>query len=423
MRPSRVPVGYPRAVPPLVRRVLLVFLLAFATRAAVLLLAGPGAEPEGDERGYALLATSLAAGDGLQLALPDELHAPDGRVPAPRTSFRAPLVPLLFAPFARGGLPLLRWVSVLVGALGAPLLLAAAARGPLGPRAALVAACAYALWPPAVHVSVRALSEPFAVALLLGGVIALGAARGHTAAPAGGALAGLAVLARPAVLPAAVLLCLAARGRRGAALALLACALVVAPWAARNARLHGRPLLTTNSGVTLVGGNSAAAADATVPGKWLPPEVVYAHADDPPDLGMWGWSALGEAESDARFSADARAWAAEHPAQALRLAAAKLVRLVDPDPHSARGDAGRKALVGWLTLPPVLLLALLGAWRARGAVRPWTPWLALLAGTVVTVVVFYGDTRMRAPADPALLALAAAGLAGPTRPGRDTPAT
>lgn len=384
------------------RTALLLFLLALAARVALGAWTGISGPPVEDERGYALLAASLADGRGFELPVPAS-DAP------PRTSFRAPVVPLIYAPAAAlgGGVRAFRVVSILIGALGAPLLYFAARRSALGERA-WWAAAAYALWPPAVYESVRAMSEPPSQALLLG-ALALLAAAPMRAVSAGGALAALAVLARPAALLPAALLAFGTGSRRRAAAYSLAFLLVLAPWTVRNWQIHGRPLLTTNSGVTLAGGNCDAVADSEHPGKWAPPDRVYAGSDDPPDLGMWGWSALSEAQSDRRFASDAVAWVRADPSRAATLAAAKLVRLADPDPRSAKPDAAWKALAGWLTFAPVLLLACIGA---PGGERTW--WL-LLAGTALTAVVFYGDTRMRTCADPALLCLATYGVVRVTR--------
>ena len=384
------------------RTAFVLFLLALAVRIALGAWTGISGPPVEDERGYTLLAASVADGRGFELPVPDS-HAP------PRTSFRAPLVPLLYAPLASlgGGVREFRMLSILIGALGAPLLYLASRRSALGERAAWAGA-AYALWPPAVYESVRALAEPPSQALLLG-ALALLAAPPVWAAAGGGALAALAVLARPsALLPAALVLFAAGSRRRGAAF-VLAFVLVLAPWALRNWELHSRPLLTTNSGVTLVGGNCDAALAAEYPGKWAPPQRVYAGREDPPDLGMWGWSALSEEASDRRFSADAVHWVCEDPFRAVRLGFWKLVRLVDPDPRSEKGDAGAKSIAGWLTLAPVLLLACIGARRGERV------WWVLLAGTALTALVFYGDTRMRTCADPALLVLAVHGAMRVTR--------
>lgn len=394
-----------------VRTFVLLFLFAFVVRLDVGLWAGIYRDAVEDEKGYVQLALSVAQSHEFS----QEQWRPNSDIGESdtRASFRGPVVPLLFAPAAPTWPPVthgyghgpelarMRLIAILLGALGPPLLFLALRNSSLGDRAWWPAA-AYALWPPAIYVSVRALSEAPSQALLLGAVAALVAPRTRGGI-AGGALAALAVLARPAALIPAALLVFATGTRRRAIGFVIAFVAVMAPWEIRNWNLHGRPLLTTNTGVTLVGGNSQAAADAEHPGKWVSPQSVYALDDDGPDLGMWGWSKLSEEASDRRFAADALRWVGEHPAAAARLCFWKVVRLFDPDPHSEKDDAESKAFIGWLTFAPVLILAIYGA---RQADRVW--WF-LLAGTVLTALIFYGDTRMRTCADPALLVFAAYG--------------
>jgi hypothetical protein len=409
------------------RSFLLILVAAAVVRAGVALWLGLHGPVVGDERGYVLLAESLAAGDGFRLPVPADVLAAAG-VPgdSPLRAFRGPLVPLSLAPLSLlgAGLTAMRVMTLLVGAVGAALLYLASRRL-VGERAACAAGLVYALWPPHVFVSVHVLSEPLSTALLLVAVMLAGHARGEgggRAAALAGFVVGLSVLARPAVLLPAVLLAPATGGRRRAALLLLGLAAALAPWGVRNQVLLGSPALTTNSGVTLVGANSAAAATATPLGKWLPPDEVYARSEDPPDLGMWGWSRHGEVASNRRFASDALTWIRTHPGDAAKLAVWKVARLFDPDPRSRKPDAGRKALIGWLTLTPVLLLAVAGAASLRRSPSGWQPWLALVAGTVLTAVVFYGDTRMRTAADPTLLLLAAHG-AGRLVPRSSPPAS
>ncbi len=396
----------------LVRSLLVVFAVALAVRVAAAVFLGIDGPARGDERGYALLAQSLAAGEGLRLQLPKEwlISYPVFGLPEPR-AFRAPLLPAVLAPVAAlgGGLAAMRCVSLALGAACAPLLLLAARRL-LSERAAFVAALAYALWPPLVHLSLYALSEPLSMVLLLPAIgLTANKERGPCGAAIAGVLAGLAILARPAVLLSALLLAPAAGSRRRA-LVLGACLVAtLAPWLLRNAVVVGSPVLTTNSGVTLVGANNEGAARAEVPGKWWPPEEVYPTDGNGPDLGMWGWCELTEVESNRRFASDAMTWVRSHPTDALALTGWKLVRLFDPDPRSAKPDAWWKALVGWLTLTPVLVLALLGLRDLARRPRAWQPWAAPLVGTLITALIFYGDTRMRTAADPTLLLLAAAG--------------
>lgn len=393
----------------------LLFAAALVLRLSAAFVLGVGGPPVEDERGYVALAHSLAEGRGFELPIADRVDVVDRPV-APRTSFRAPLLPLVLAPFAAasGSVPLLRVVCLVIGALGAPLLWLAV-RAELPARLSLCVALAYAAWPPSVYLSLRVLSEPLGQALLLASVVVLVVARDRDGArglPAwAGALAGLAVLARPAALPVAALLVLANRGWRRGLVFAAALLLVLTPWIARNAALHGRALITTNSGVTLVGGNCGAALEAAQPGKWVAPDVAYAGRADAPDLSLWGWSELTEEASDRRFRDDALRFVRRNPGAAVRLSAWKLVRLFDPDPHSSKGDALWKRLLGWLTTAPVLALALIGLAAARvGAPRVTPPWPLLILGTVLVAAVFYGDTRMRTAADPALLVLAGHGL-------------
>lgn len=388
----------------------LLFLAALAVRiaaAGVFGIDGPLVEDEGD---YVWLGGRFS--EAISIA-PDHLRfAPAASAwILNSTSLRAPLFPAFLAPFLAMGInsPLeLRCVVLVVGALLPPLAFLGLRRTSLGERARW-AGLALALWPPAVYLSLHILAETLASALLLGALAvradAGDGARTRRRSLVAGILAGLSILARPAGLLAVAFVACTRGSRQRAVWFAIGATLVVAPWVIRNWGIHGRPLLTTNTGVTLVGSNSAAAAAAEWPGKWVAPEVVYAGTDDPPDMGFYGWSRLSEEASDARFAHDAVTWIREHPGGFLRLAFWKVVRLFDPDQHSAKPDAGMKRLVGWLTFAPVLLLALVGLVLARGD-PSFRPWLAVLAGTVLTTVVFYGDVRMRSPADPTLLALA-----------------
>jgi len=388
-----------------------VFLLALLARGAVLLAfdGGPSRPLEGDEKGYAAVAGSLARGEGFGMTIVG--FTPGGVLEERRLlAFRAPLLPLVLAPvhFVSAGSPAaLRWACVLLGALAAPLAFGVGERLE-GRRAAWIAGAAVALWPSHVWLSARVLSEPLDSLLLLAGADLLVRKRWL---PGGGAL-GLAVLCRPGGLIAAALsvfegACAEERGRRlrPFLLSLLALAAVVTPWVVRNQRLFGRPLLVTSGGVTVLGGNGDAALQQDFPGKWVPPERAWAGSDGP-DLGMYGWSHLDEGASAARFAEAAWHWVKEYPGRALHLAGWKVVRFLDPDTHSGGADSHLKSVAGWLSWGPAFLLVLASLWKGRALKEPeWRIGLALLLGHLAGAVITYGDARMRAPVEPALLAL------------------
>ncbi len=387
---------------------------------------GAGRPLEGDERGYAGVAGSLAAGDGYKFR-PSVGGAP---LAQPLYAFRAPLLPMILAPVhsVTGGHPaVLRWACAVLGALAAPLAFAVAARIG-GTAAGGIAGLAVALWPSHVWLSTRVLSEPLDSVVLLAAADLL---LRRKFAIGGGAL-GLAVLCRPGGLIAAALAGTVSgraeeKGRRlgASGMAVAMAVLVVTPWVVRNWRAFGRPLLVTSAGVTLFGGNCPAALEHENPGRWVeprrawksivnpttPPSSLTLLVSEPPNLGMYGWSGLGEAKSDEMFADMASAWVLDNAEGAARLACWKVVRFLDPDQHSEKGDSRLKSILGWITWGPVLLLVaaalVLGAFT-----RPPEWWMAaaLLGGHLATTVITYGDARMRAPIEPALLALLVAPL-------------
>ena len=438
------------------------FLLAVLARIVVLCAFDGGANRplEGDEKGYAAVAGSLARGEGFQfttsVVVPsrikvmqshgaqielarrpgesDDLPRPPIPVPWPLRAFRAPLLSLVMAPvyaLSAGEPWALRGFCALLGALSAPLAFLLATRLG-GLRAGWIGGVAVACWPSNAWLSARVLSEPLDAVLLLAAADLLLRKR----LAVGGAVLGLAILCRPGGLTAVVLAAgvggsFADPGRRlrCAGAVLLAAAAVVAPWVARNWVIFGRPLLVTSSGVTLFGGNNPRALSDTSmgitrgnfsPGKWVPPEVAMcpqfvggimdgtdAFLDDQwPAVDMYGWRSLGEAESDSRFSGMAWTWMRGNPRDAAELACWKVVRFLDPDTRSEKEDAGRKAVLGWLSwglaLPAIVVALATAAFRRTPA---WWMAVALLAGHLLTTVITYGDARMRAPVEPALLAL------------------
>jgi hypothetical protein len=396
---------------------LLLLGLALAARVVLLFALGASAPPVDDERGYAAVAGSLARGEGFGFTV--EGTGLDGEPVMRRLlAFRAPLYPVLLAPMhlATDGSPLaLRLWSCLLGALAAPLAFSLARRAHASTVVATLAGVAVALWPSHAWLSTRLLSEPLdSVLLLAAAEFALRRRPFHC-----GAALGLALLCRPGGLAAALFLGLVvtlgmAPGKRlrAAALFVASVALVVTPWLVRNAIVLGSAVSVTSAGVTLLGGNCAAALDADPPGKWVAPARAW-NGPGRPDLGMYGWSTLDEVASDARFAEAARTWAEDHPRDAALLVFWKVVRFFDPDTRSTKEDAGRKALLGWISWgPALLLLAVALVSRPWRLTPPWWVAVALLAGHLLGAMITYGDARMRSPVEPVLLALLIVPVAG-----------
>jgi len=102
----------------------------------------------------------------------------------------------------------------------------------------------------------------------------------------------------------------------------------------------------------------------------------------------------------------------EDPARAIALAGAKLKRTWSIVPH-APGYGGRwYRAIAWVTVLPVYVLAVVGAWRSRG--RGVLLYTILAPAILVTILhcVIVGSVRYRVPAMPGLFVLAATGITG-----------
>ena len=142
--------------------------LGLVVRIAYWIALTPRWRPESDASQYLELARNVAAGDGYSAVFPQlELHA---------TAFRPPLYPLLLALptwiFGPDALWPARLFSVLFG-VGAVALTVVFVNRIGGLFAAAVAGTAVALYPPLVANDTVTLSEPLALALMLGVLITL----------------------------------------------------------------------------------------------------------------------------------------------------------------------------------------------------------------------------------------------------------
>jgi hypothetical protein len=252
-----------------------------------------------------------------------------------------------------------------------------------------------------------------------------------------GVLAGLCVLCRPEFLVwlvasvfAFVLVVKQPRRFGRAALACVAAAIVVSPWAIRNLVVFGRPIVTTtHGGHTLLLGNNPSFYEYLRSGPWgsvwtseglrqswiearnsnadpdaYPPAAVI-HTPTglrPDELAVDRWS-YRQAFKHIRAE----------PAMFAYSCLVRVGRLWAVLPHQTSADEsptrrGLRYAVGiWYAFE--LMLAALGAWFLRGQLfkHPWL-WATLLVLSLTLVHAFYWtDMRMRAPLMP-VVALAAA---------------
>jgi 4-amino-4-deoxy-L-arabinose transferase-like glycosyltransferase len=414
------------------RRLLLAAaLLGFVLRAAFGLIYWQDRPLTHDEREYLALAANLAAGRGFAQDLPNEPHEADAEI---QRFGRAPMYPLFLAPIAAfnpalrdGRMPedvpdAVKVVQSIVGAIGVLLIGAIGARI-AGERAGVIAAAIAAVYPPLVWICAYALSEALFATLALACVWwlmptldapLLPPERGWGRLVLGGALIGLAVLTRPAMLfflPFALLLGL--RIRVAFAAAILAGTLaVVLPWTARNAAVYGRfVLVASEGGVTFWTGNHR---DAQGEGdlaanphlKLLNRQFRERHRG------------LTEEELEPIYYREALNFIAEAPVRWLGLVAKKLFYTWVPIGPSYRLHSPRyfwTSVIAYGLLLPVAIAGFIGLWRSGR--RPWTLW-ALAGSTVVVSLLFFPQERFRIPViDPTLIICAAAALTPVVHPG------
>ena len=363
-----------------------------------------------DEREYLLLAQNVADGRGF-------VHLqPDG-TPVPGEHFgRAPVYPVFLAAVIRlAGAPhgedlrLLRAIRIVQAVLGGALVWLAAwlAGRAAGPRSALVAGWLAAVYPPLVWTPAYIWSET------LFSVLALACAAVLTIEPrrrglclAAGALAGLAVLTRPAMLfflPLAALWLAWRREWRGVVLILAACALVILPWTVRNAREYGRfVLVASEGGITFWTGNHPLAiGEGDLAAN---PQLKRANA-----ALRARHPGLTPEQLEPIYLREALQFIRERPAAWAGLMARKAFYAVVPVGPSYRLHSPLyfgASVVSYLTVLP---FALLGLARLARAGRLPVPLLLLAGSSFLVCLVFFPQERFRIPVvDPTLLVTAAA---------------
>jgi 4-amino-4-deoxy-L-arabinose transferase-like glycosyltransferase len=286
-----------------------------------------------------------------------------------------------------------------------------------GARAAAIAAWLAAIYPPLAWMSAYVLSETLYSAIALGCVAMLlpvtrsqrsGQAAdgsGYVRLAIAGALAGLAILTRPAMLFFVFLAVPWLWWRKGlaaAALVAMAAAIVVAPWTARNMAVHGRfVLVASEGGITFWTGNHPlASGDGDLAAN---PDIKRAN------LAFRAEHAgLNPEQLEPIYYRAALAWIASNPGAAVALMARKVFYTFAPVGPSYRLHSGRyfwTSVVAYLSVLPFAVAGLVGLIRQR---RAPIALLVLALSSIVTGLVFFPQERFRIPVvDPALLVCAA----------------
>jgi 4-amino-4-deoxy-L-arabinose transferase-like glycosyltransferase len=390
--------------------------IVFALRVA------PDLALAGDAHLYREVAANVSGGHGFS-------YRPIGGSALVPTAEHPPVFILLLAAFDRVGLGSLdaQRVALAVVAAGCIPLIGLLGRRLGGTAVGLLAAAIAAfhpLWvqPPGVLMSEAVFMALFPAVLLAGVEARRHPSAGRAAAL--GLLIGLLTLTRPEGLglvvlvgaPAAFLTAVAMRQRwRHAAIIVVACILVVAPWPIRNKVQLDTFALSTNGGKTLYGSTCEDSFDGPGIGSFsyfclwtfVDPEVDALHGE-----------AAGSVVLDQRMGERGVEYLRDHLDELPRVIVARLARTwglghtadqLQFDVEEGRDrDLQRAGRTLHLVLLPLALLGLvvgLRGPRRRDVVIVLGPVLL----TVGSSLAFYGMTRMRAGAEPSLAVLAALG--------------
>lgn len=388
--------------------------------------------PWGDPSDYERHAASIALGYGY----------PASGIASPGTAsaFRPPAYPyLLGAAYALFGVHVVvgRLLSAGLGVV-VVVLLAYLGKAVWGRRVGLLAAALAAVYLPLIGLNATVLSEPlFLVLELLVALVLVKLARDPSRigwAGLAGGLCALAALTRSVGI-VLVLTCLAIvafskinlRRRAGSmGAAVVGLVVVLTPWTIRNARtFHAFLPIATQDGFTLAGQyNDQAGHGDRFQAVWrVPLQVPSIEADVKPLYLRRG--GVNEAELDARFRQLAFSYFCRHPSQLFISTWLNSIRMLDLGlNHSFTTTVAYREMglptklwrATTLSAQLIVLLCVLGlVARSAGAIGyrlgPYFLWavpMLILAVTVPSV----GGPRYRAPADPFLLLLAAAVIAG-----------
>jgi hypothetical protein len=399
-----------------------VILLAFALRAGVLWV--HRADLAEDPDAYRSVAEGLLEGKGFA-----------NQVTGKPTAFRPPLYPLVIAgglSLNRGMLPIAVF-HLLAGTGTVWLTLRIGRKLGLG-SGAVVAALLVAVDPLLLQYTSYVMTETVFTFLLTALLAAVVEMQIEIDGPRGGArrqietgiLFGLCALCRPTIWPVGVLAVIwwivsqltsqttTSRWRTLPWLLLVSVAVVVSPWLIRNLIVFGKPIYTTtHGGYTLLLANNPvyyqqeveqpfgtvwedAPAGATQR-DWL----VEMRARMASDLGK----DASEPEQDRWMYSESYRTIRDQPQAFLRACLLRFTRFWNVAPLG-RARAGFSAILVWgVTVFYVVELIgfVFGLTRVpRGDWSRWTPLLITIIGFTLVHLVFWTNTRMRAPVIPAI---------------------
>ena len=367
-----------------------------------------------DEREYLALARSLTQGQGFTYDMPE-------RETGTAQQFgRAPGYPAFLALIGAGrgefdATPArVKLAQSIVGALGVWLIGLIAYRA-AGSHAGIAAATMAAVYPPLVWICSYVFSEALYSTMALGSVVLLnlaidraelGTRAAASLAIAAGLSVGLAILVRPVMLlflPIAALWLIATRRTPIALMVIVAAAIVIAPWTARNARVYHRfVLVASEGGVTFWTGNHPLArGEGDLAAN---PDIKVA------DLAFRAERPnMTPEELEPLYYRDAIRYISAHPLWWLGLLLKKVFYTIVPAGPSYALHSPLYRVVSIASYLLVLPLGLLGAvrWRSRPH-RPETL-VPLAASAVIVCILFFPQERFRIPVlDPALIVFAGA---------------
>ncbi len=399
---------------------LVLFLVAVSLRLAMgaALIATGRYEGESQHR---LIAQGLVEGRGFVTASIEGLDPRRTGILLELRSFRPPLYPLLLAGvylvLGRSDLPVLILQAV-TSALVPPLIFAVGlhlfTRG-----VALVAALATAAYPYSIYHDVRPFETPLfevSLAMVVLSLLRLATHPDVRGAILAGLLLGLATATRSFFLAFPIVVgCWLPLGprvplRRSAALVgilVLAAGVVLAPWTARNYRIHRAFVPTTTyGGWNLYLGNNEWALEAARRGEEVDRRVAQELNAAGVDL-----AGLTEVELDRWFYRRAVEYALGSPGEALVLLGYKTWNLWSPilNPPSHRGLLN---VVHALSYGPVLLLGLAGMAGSLRQSRRHALLYGLFAYFTLTYSAYLTMSRYRKPLDPYLMLFAASFVLG-----------